>query len=104
MIKILYFIPAVLALIFYGVLAFAGGLGAINPAVWFFVALLIISAILMSQNKWWGSILGIVVGITLIYMSTQYTGQPIDIEKPIGIVFCVYYLICGFSLFRKNNK
>lgn len=75
----------------------------INPAVWFFVALLIVSAVFMSKGKWWGSLGGVIVGLMLIYMSTQYTGQVIDIERPLGIGFLAYYLICGILLY-KNKK
>ena len=57
----------------------------------------------MSKGKWWGSLGGVIVGLVLIYMSTQYTGQVIDIERPLGIVFLVYYLICGILLYR-NKK
>ena len=103
---VIYFIPAnlaVIATLFYLLLGILGSFGAINPAVWFFVALLIVSAVLMSKGKWWGSLGGVIVGLVLIYMSTQYTGQVIDIERPLGIVFLVYYLICGILLYR-NKK
>ena len=103
---IIYFIPAVLAVIaslFYLLLGVLGAFGAIDPAVWFFVALLIVSAVFMSKGKWWGSLGGIIVGLVLIYMSAQYTGQVIDIERPLGIGFLVYYLICGILLYRKEK-
>lgn len=104
--KLLYYLPAVVSVIFYLILGFCSGVGSINPAVWLFIVLLVVSAIFMSKGKWWGSLGGIIVGLVLIYMSTQYTGQVIDIERPIGIAFIVYYLICGIMLYRnkKNNK
>ena len=45
---------------------------------------------------------GIVTGVILIYMGMQETGQIIK-EWPIGIIFCLYYIICGF-IAAKNRK
>lgn len=100
---VLYYIPVIVALTFYGTLALVAGLGVIQTSAWFFVGFLVLAAILMTKNKWWGCIGGIVVGITLIYMSTQYTGQVIDIERPLGIIFCAYYIICGFLTYKQTK-
>lgn len=101
---ILYFVPAAAALVFYGGLGIAGGFGAIAPAAWLFAALLAVSGIFLFKDKWWGCVFGIAVGIAYIYMSTRYTGQVIDIERPVGIMLCIYYLFCGFLLLRKQHK
>ena len=74
----------------------------INPVVWLFVALLFVSGFLMIKDKWWGCMFGIVTGVILIYMGMQETGQIIK-EWPIGIIFCLYYIICGF-IAAKNRK
>lgn len=97
--KIFYYIPPTAALLLYVFLAVTSGFGSINPMVWFFVILLFIAAVLLSKNKWWGALLGLGVGIVLLWMSCQYTGQVIDIERPIGITFCLFYAICGANLF-----
>lgn len=102
--KNMYFVPAVLALASYIILGFAGSFGAINPWVWLCIAIMFVSAILMLKNRWYGCIGGLAVGIVLIYMSTQYTGQTIDIERPIGIILCIYYLICGIVIHKNINK
>ena len=39
----------------------------------------------------------------MIYMSTQYTGQVIDIEAPLGIAIILFYAIFGFYLWKKRN-
>lgn len=99
-----YYIPPTVALLFYTFLTLTSGLGSINPMVWFFVVLLFIAAFLLTKNKWWGAFLGLVVGIVLLWMGSQYSGQPIDIERPIGIVLCLFYIICGIVSFVQTKK
>ena len=92
---VVYYVPAIFGLVFYCLLAVFSGIGAIHPAVWLCIALLFASAILMAQKKWFGCIPGILVGATLICMSFRYTGQIIDIEKPLGIVLILFYILSG---------
>lgn len=68
-----------------------------------FVILLFIAAFMLNKNKWWGSLFGVIVGVALVWMSFQYTGQPIDIERPIGIVLCLFYAICGTISFLTSK-
>ena len=97
--NVTYFLPAVISLIFYIILACVSGFGSLNPMVWFFLALLFVAAILMLHKKWWGCFAGLLTGVYLIYMGTQYTGQTVNIEMPIGIVMCAYYVMCGILCF-----
>ena len=75
-----------------------------DKIVWFFVVVIFIEALLLTKNKWWGALLGLVVGIILLWMGSQYSGQPIDIERPIGIVLCLFYIICGTVSFVRTKK
>lgn len=100
----LYFVPAAVFLLLYGGLGIAGGFGAIDPKAWIWVVLLAVAGVLLFKRKWWGCIFGIAIGIDSIYMSTRYTGQVINIERPVGILLCIYYLFCGFLVFRKCRK
>ena len=93
--KVMYFTPAIFGLVFYSFLAIFSGIGAIHPAVWLCIGLLFASAILMVKKKWFGGIPGILVGIILIGMSFQSTGQVIDIERPIGIIMILFYILSG---------
>ena len=93
--KVLYFVPAIFGLVFYSLLAVFSGFGAIHAAVWICIAMLFVSAVLLTKQKWFGSIPGILVGVILIWMSFQSTGQVIDIEMPLGIVLIPFYILSG---------
>lgn len=99
--KILYFLPFVLGFILYIFLGIVSSFGTINPFVWVALLLLLVAGLLMSQNKWWGCIFGIVIGILLIYMGTQETGQIIK-ETPFGIIMCIYYIVCALVSYKKK--
>ena len=93
--KVFYFVPAIFGLVFYSLLAAFSGFGAIHAAVWICIAMLFVSAVLLTKQKWFGSIPGILVGVILIWMSFQSTGQVIDIEMPLGIVLILFYILSG---------
>lgn len=95
--KVLYFVPAIFGLVFYCLLAVFSGIRAIHPAVWICIAMLFVSAVLLAQKKWFGCIPGILVGILLIWMSFQSTGQVIDIERPLGIALIAFCIFCGYG-------
>ena len=99
--KILYFLPFVLCCIIYVFLGIVSSFETINPFVWVALVMLLIAGLLMSQNKWWGCIFGIVIGILLIYMGTQETGQIIK-ETPFGIIMCIYYIVCALVSNKKK--
>lgn len=80
--KLFYFLPAVsitIILVFLNILVLGGSLNYSHPfgAIIYFItiALLFASAILMAKNKWWGCLFGILIGICLICMGMQETGQ-----------------------------
>ncbi len=100
--KIIYYIPAIIAFLFYGILIYGGGFSLIHPFVWIAICSLVIAGLLMSKGKWWGCFCGILVGILLIYMGLQETGQIIK-EWPIGVVLCFYYVFCGMIIIGKRK-
>lgn len=99
--KILYFLPFVLGFILYIFLGIVSSFGTINPFVWVALLLLLVAGLLMSQNKWWGCIFGIVIGILLIYMGSRETGQIIK-ETLFGIVICIYYIVCALVSYKRK--
>lgn len=96
--KILYYLPVIIGFIFYITVSF---LGSVNPFVWVALLMLLGGAVLLSKNKWWGSVFGILIGCLLIYMGTQETGQIIK-ETPFGIIMIIYYIICGVISFKNK--
>ena len=103
MLKIMYFIPFILGCLLYGLVIAIGGLNGIDPFVWIVLFILFVSGMLLKRNKSWGAILGILIGIVLIYMGTKETGQIVS-ETPIGIIMSIYYLACGGISFKINSK
>ena len=93
--RVLFFAPAIFGMVFYCLLAVFSGFGAIHPAVWLCIAMLFVSAVLLAKKKWFGCIPGVLVGILLIWMSFQSTGQVIDIERPLGVSLILFYTMSG---------
>lgn len=96
--KNLYYLPVIIGFIFYITVSF---LGSVNPFVWIALLLLLVGAVLLSKNKWWGCIFGILIGCLLIYMGTQETGQIIK-ETPFGIIMIIYYIVCGVASYKNK--
>ena len=73
--------------------------------LWYAWALLLwIGGLVMNKGKAWGALIGLLPGVHLIYMSTQYTGQVINIELPLGLIIAVFYLGCGFVIWKRNRS
>ncbi|KPU42261.1 hypothetical protein OXPF_40460 [Oxobacter pfennigii] len=100
--KLLFYIPAIMFILFYGIVALSG-FSVISPVVAIWLLLWFISGFLLNKNYFWGSLLGTLPAIHLVYMGTQETGQIIS-EASIGIVVLIFYLICGYWIYRKNIK
>ena len=62
-----------------------------------------LSAFFLHKGLFWGGIFGLFPAINMIYMGTQYTGQVINIEIPLGIILILFYGIFGFYLWKKRN-
>lgn len=100
--KIVFYIPVILFTVLYGGIAITFGIGRISPTVFAWISLFLTSGFLLRKGKPWGGILGMFPGINLIYMSTKYTGQVVDIEFSMGIIILIFYLFCsGFVLYKK---
>lgn len=99
--KTLYFIPLIIGFILYTFISLVDGFNSINLYTLISLLVLFFSGILMNKKKWWGSFLGIAVGILLIYIGTKETGQIIK-ETSLGIIICIYYLICGIFSYKSK--
>ncbi len=99
--NLLFYIPAIIFTLLYGILAL-NGVGAISSVVLVWLALWFISGFTLSKGRFWGCVFGVLPAIQLIYMGTRETGQIIS-ETPIGIAILIFYVICGYWVYR-NNK
>lgn len=100
--KIVFYIPAIIFTVLYGLLAI-GGIGAISPVVAVWLIFFLTSGILLGKDMFWGGLLGALPAIHLIYMGNQETGQIIN-EMPIGIIVLIFYIVCGSFIFYKGKK
>lgn len=101
--KLVFFIPAIIFTIFYGLAAF-GGMGAIHPSVMLWLALLWIAGVFLSKAMFWGGLLGFIPGVCFIYMGTQETGQ-IFKETPLGVIILLYYAACMiYCVYKKEAR
>jgi len=99
--KLIGYIPAVLFTAFYLYVGITGrGLTLSMILIW--LACFWLSAFLLHKGLFWGGAFGLIPGIHMIYMSTQYTGQVINIEMPLGIILILFYVIYGFYLWKKR--
>ena len=91
--RILYFIPAIVFGLVYCWLLVEGQ-GPILWYGWLFLALMIVSGILLIKGKWWGAIPGVAIGIYFIYsgMTNEYAIRP---EWQVGIALVLYYIFSG---------
>ncbi|NLL82044.1 MAG: hypothetical protein GX231_07060 [Tissierellia bacterium] len=99
--KTVFYIPAIIFAILYGVVKI-NNVGAISPYGIVCLALFFSSGFILNMNIFWGSLLGALPAIYIIYMGTQERGQIIN-ETPIGIVVLIFYIICGYFVYI-NNK
>jgi len=78
-------------------------IGAISPIIVVWLALFFIGGLMLHKNFFGGSLFGALPAIHLIYMGTQQTGQIFN-EAPIGIVILIFYLLCGYFVYRSNKE
>ena len=103
--KFLYGMPAVLICMLYTILTIlAGGISGYQPIVLVYIGFPILAAVFLRKGKWWGSLFGVAMGAVLLYMGSRYSGQVIDIEGPMGIVFLIYYAVMGILCFKHNRR
>lgn len=93
--KAVYFIPVILALLFYGwVIAYQQSLLGLSAQEPICIALLFIAAVLMKDGKWWGCAFG------LIAMRLEMGAF---LDSPAAYLLFLFYVICGAVLYR-NTK
>lgn len=100
--KIMYFVPFITFLVVYAVMVILGfGMLSLKEVVW--LLMFFVGGALLCKGKVWGSLFGVIPAIIFILMSINDTGQVINIERPLGISLCIYYLICSLIAFKRKN-
>ena len=103
--RVLYTMPAVMVIIFYGMLALlAGGFASFQIRAWLMIVMPVASAVLLLAGLWWGCIPGMCLGGLLISMGLMGGSNFAMIGG--GAVFA-YYLVMGILCLadaRKKNK
>ena len=100
--RVLYTMPAVMVVMFYGMLAvLAGGISGFQPRAWLMVLMPVASAVLLLAGRWWGAIPGMLLGGLMI--SVGMAGSTTLISG-LGAVVFGYYLVMGILCWKDANK
>ena len=100
--KYIGYIPAILFTALYLLTGLTGaGLDLSVILIW--IACFWSSAFLLHKRLFWGGIFGVFPALHMIYMGTQYTGQVINIEIPLGLALLFFYAVLGFYLWKKRG-
>ena len=99
--QFLYFLPFIIIIVAYmGAVIMGLGMISVKEVMW--IALFLISGFLLSKEKVWGCLFGMIPGIVFVWMSTNDTGQVINIELPLGIAIIGFFVGCGIGIYRKS--
>ena len=102
--RVLYTLPAVMVVIFYGMLGLlAGGFASFQVRAWLMVVMPVASAVLLLAGLWWGCIPGMCLGGLLISIGMAGNSY---VSMICGVAVFVYYLVMGILCMkdaRKNN-
>ena len=103
--RILYTMPAVMVVLFYGMLAIlAGGFGGFQVRAWLMIVMPVASAVLLLAGRWWGCVPGMLLGGFLI--SIGMVGGS-NMAMVFGGAVFAYYMVMGILCMadaRKKSK
>ncbi len=103
--RTLYTMPAVMVVMFYGMLAIlAGGFGGFQPKAWLSIILPVLSALLLLGGRWWGCIPGMLLGGILLGVGLQASPAGVPVQAVVGGVIFAYYLVMGLLCFREGSR
>ena len=91
--RVLYTMPAVMVVLFYGMLALlAGGVGGFQLRAWLMVLMPVASAILLLAKLWWGCIPGMLLNAQALLMKNPNpTTEEIKVAMSGNLCRCTGY-------------
>ena len=102
--KFLYIMPAVLICMLYGLLAaLAGGFSGFQPIAYVNIVLPILAGVLLRKGKWWGCLLGMLMGGILLYNGMSAEPQMM-VAFVIGLVLAAYYAAMGLACAAQKKE
>jgi len=100
--RTLYTMPAVMVVLFYGMLALlAGGFASFQPVAWLIILMPVAAAVLLLAGRWWGSIFGMVLGGLVISMGMTGDNRMV---MAFGAFVFVYYMAMGIICLKDSRK
>lgn len=100
--RVLYTMPAVMVVLFYGMLALlAGGFASFQLRAWLMILLPVVSAVLLLAGHWWGCIPGMCLGGLLI--SVGRIGNS-SVAILCGVAVFAYYMVMGILCLKDARK
>ena len=100
--RVLYTMPAVMVVLFYGMLAIlAGGVSGFQVRAWLVVLMPVAAAVLLLAGRWWGSVFGMGLGGLLISMGLVGNST---ISMILGGAVFAYYMVMGILCFADSRK
>lgn len=100
--KMLYLAPAFVVSMFIGTIGLLFGFSGFLPVAWGYLVFSVLGSVLLCMNKWWGGLVGAVMGGLVIYEYMEYTAWMVLNTLPIGITFLTYYLVMSLICYKKK--
>ena len=105
--KLLFFLPALIACLFYGWLFWGLGASLSSVSPWGLAAVEAMAAagILLSMGRGWGWLPGAAVGAALLWWDAAYSGhRHLNAERPLGWLLLAFYAVCGALVWHRRKS
>lgn len=103
--RTLYAMPAVMAVMFYGMLAIlVGGFGGFEPIAWLTIILPVLAALLLLGGRWWGCIPGMLLGGLYLGVGLSFVEMGLNFQIIFGALIFAYYLVMGILSVQEKRK
>lgn len=98
--KIIYFAPFIAYVLFILWASGLFGFNSLEVSAWIFGIMLFVSSFMLSRKIYYGGIIGMIPAVYLIYAGEN---SKTGIEKSIGFVLLLFYLLSIYSVWREKK-